>query len=102
MTTTSISQLKVNPSAVIAEAASYPVALAKRNQIAGYFVGKDLFESMIRMLEDQIDAEAVRMADTTKGEPIEEVMKSLGLWRLLSPHGQRNNSKNFLDLIKLL
>lgn len=79
MNTASISQLKMNPSAVIAQAADYPVALAKRNQIAGYFVGKDLFESMIRMLENQVDAEAVRTADMTKGESIEEVMKSLGI-----------------------
>lgn len=57
----------------------YPVALANRSKVTGYFVGKDLFESMIRKLEDQIDAEAIREADTTKGKPLEDIIKDLGL-----------------------
>lgn len=77
MTKVSISQLKTNPSRVIAEASDYPVALENRNKITGYFVGKDLFEAMIRKLEDQVDAEAVRTADFSKGKKIEEVLEEL-------------------------
>lgn len=79
MTTISISRLKVNPSAALTQAEDYPVAVENRDKIAGYLIGRKLFEAIVRQLEDQIDAEAVRSADTTKGESIEDVMKSIGI-----------------------
>ncbi len=79
MNAISISQLKANPSTVISQADDYPVAVENRNKVRAYLIGKDLFEAMVRKLEDQVDAEAVREADITKGRPLEDVVKSLGL-----------------------
>ncbi len=79
MNAISISQLKANPSTVISQADDYPVAVENRNKVRAYLIGKDLFEAMVRKLEDQVDAEAVREADITKGRPLEDVVKALGL-----------------------
>ena len=79
MNTTSISQLKVNPSAVISMATDYPVAVHSRNNIQAYVIGKMLYEKMIAMLEDKIDRKAIEDADFSKGKDFETIAKSLGL-----------------------
>lgn len=79
MNTTTISQLKVNPSAVIAQASDYPVAVENRNQVTAYLVGKTLFERILAYLEDRMDAAAVGDADFSKGKDFEDVAKSLGI-----------------------
>ncbi len=79
MNTTSISQLKVNPSAIISMAADYPVAVENRNKVQAYVIGKLLYEKMIAMLEDKIDRQAIADADFSKGKDFETVAKSLGL-----------------------
>ncbi len=79
MNTATISQLKVNPSAVIAQAADYPVAVENRNAVTAYLVGKTLFERLLAYLEDRMDAVAVRDADFSKAKDFEYVAKSLGI-----------------------
>lgn len=79
MTTASISQLKINPSSVITEAADYPVAIENRNKITAYLIGKNLYEKMVAFIEDFIDVTAVKKADFTKGRDFEKVAKDLGI-----------------------
>ncbi len=79
MTITSISQLKMNPSAVIAQAADYPVAVANRNTVTAYVVGKRLFERLTSFLEDRLDGDAVANADFSKGKDFEKIARDLGI-----------------------
>lgn len=79
MTTTSISQLKMNPSAVIAQATDYPVAVENRNTVTAYIVGKRLFERLMASLEDRLDASAVTKADFSKGKDFKTVARDLGI-----------------------
>lgn len=69
----------MNPSAVIAQAADYPVAVENRNEITAYLVGKQLFERLTAYLEDKLDAAAVAKADFSKGKDFEKVARSLGI-----------------------
>jgi PHD/YefM family antitoxin component YafN of YafNO toxin-antitoxin module len=75
----SISQLKAAPAKVISKSQDYPVAVESRNRISAYLVGKNLFEKIIRMLEDYEDKKAVENTDFTRGEDFEDVAKELGL-----------------------
>ncbi len=79
MTSTTISQLKINPSAVISQAADYPVAVENRNKVTAYVVGKHLFEKLITYLEDRLDAAAVAKADFSKAKDFENVARDLGI-----------------------
>lgn len=79
MTSTSISQLKVNPSVVISQAADYPVAVENRNKVQAYILGKNLYESIVSFIEDYIDRTAVKNADFSKRRKAEDVFRDLGL-----------------------
>lgn len=79
MNTISISQLKMNPSAVIAQATDYPVAVENRNEVTAYLVGKQLFERFLAYLEDREDRAAVEQADFSKGKDFEAVARDLGI-----------------------
>jgi len=79
MNIASISQLKLNPSAVIAQAMDYPVAVENRNKVQAYVIGKSLFETIIAHLEVSIDAKAVQNADFSKGKNFEVVARELGI-----------------------
>lgn len=79
MTTISISQLKMNPSAVIAQATDYPVAVENRNEVTAYLVGKQLFERFIAYLEDREDKAAIDKADFSKAKDFERVARNLGI-----------------------
>jgi len=48
----SVSELKKNPSGVLAGAAGMPVAVLNHNRVMGYMVPAELYESMIERLED--------------------------------------------------
>lgn len=50
--TTSISELKKNPMAVVDEADGFPVAVLNRNQPAFYCVPADAYEALMDKLED--------------------------------------------------
>ena len=75
MTTVSISQLKINPSAVFSSAEDYPVAVQKRNKTAGYVVGKAMFEKLVEFVEDSIDRKAIEEADYKHGTPLEDLIE---------------------------
>ena len=77
----SISQLKTNPAAAIAQADDYPVAIASRNKVKAYLVGGLMFEKIIEFLEDREDIIAAKKAlkHREKGRDFEKVAKELGL-----------------------
>lgn len=79
MNAISVSQLKVNPSAVISQAEDYPVAVENRNKVQAYLVGKNLYEKMVSFIEDYVDVAAVKKTDRTKRRDFEEVAKELGI-----------------------
>jgi antitoxin StbD len=79
MTTISISQLKTNPSSMIAQSLDYPVAIQNRNKTQAYLIGKDLYEKLMTYIEDQVDAQAVRSTKLTGVKSLEEVEKELGI-----------------------
>ena len=79
MTSVSISQLKVNPSAVFLSAEDYPVAVQKRNKTTGYVVSKVMFEKMVEFVEDALDKEVIEKTDFSKGRPFEEIAEELGI-----------------------
>lgn len=79
MDTFSISQLKMQPSKVIAKAFDYPVAVESRNKVKAYIIGKELYEEIVAFVEDYIDRVAVRKTDFSKGRDFEEVVKELGI-----------------------
>ena len=57
---TSISELKKNPMAVVDQADGFPVAVLNRNQPAFYCVPADAYEAMMDKLED------IELADLVK------------------------------------
>ncbi len=59
----SISDLKKNPSAVIAAADGYPIAILNRNTPAAYIVPADAWEAIMDRLEDMELAEIVRQRE---------------------------------------
>lgn len=63
MTSVSISKLKKNPSAAIALAEDFPVAIEKRNKTKAYIVSKDVYEKIISVLEDNADSKTVKNTD---------------------------------------
>lgn len=77
----SISQLKANPAAAIAQASDYPVAIASRAKTKAYLVGSSLFERITRFLEDTEDGLAVKyaLAHRQKARDFDAVAKELGL-----------------------
>lgn len=79
MTTITVSELKINPSAAIRRATDYPVAVENRNEITAYLVGKQLFERFLAYLEDREDRAVVEQADFSKGKDFEDVVRSLGI-----------------------
>ncbi len=71
----SISDLKKNPSAAIAAAEGFPLAILSRNKPAAYLVPADAWEELMDRLEDIELAEIVR-ARAGQGEievPVDEL-----------------------------
>lgn len=79
MNTISISQLKINPSKFISQAADYPIAVENRNKVRAYLLGKDLYEKIVSYIEDFIDKKAVEEADFKKGKDFEKIAKKLNI-----------------------
>lgn len=79
MLNVSISHLKANPSAVIAEATDYPVVVENHNKAEAYLIGKHLYEKIIDLLEDKLDRIEIKKTDFKKGKNLEDVVKELGL-----------------------
>ncbi|MBI2620770.1 type II toxin-antitoxin system Phd/YefM family antitoxin [candidate division WWE3 bacterium] len=79
MSTLSISKLKENPSKAINQAFDYPIAIENRNRVQAYLIGKDLYENLVRYIEDSIDVAAVKTTDFSKGRNFEKVTDELGI-----------------------
>ena len=79
MSSISISKLKENPSKAIELATDYPLEIESRNKVKGYLIGKDLFDKIFAYIEDQIDIQAAKDTDFSKGRDFEEVARELGL-----------------------
>lgn len=79
MTQISISKLKQNPAKAISLATDYPVAVSNRNEITAYLLGKDVYEKLIRYVEDYLDEKAIQSTDFTKGKDLEQIVEELGL-----------------------
>ena len=75
----SISKLKTNPAKAISEATEFPVAVAKRNKVQAYLVGKELYEKLVKYLENYVDSKTVESTDFTKGKDFDKVAKELGI-----------------------
>lgn len=63
--TVSVSELKKNPTAVMAGAQGQPVAVLNHNRVMGYMVPAELYEVMMEQLED---IELVALAKARAGE----------------------------------
>jgi len=50
--TVSISELRVNPSAVLTAAKAEPVAILNRNKLAGYIISPAVWEGIMDQLDD--------------------------------------------------
>jgi len=68
--TVSVSELKKNPSAVMAGAAGMPVAVLNHNRVMGYMVPAKLYESMMKRLEDLELSELAKTRLGEKGVPV--------------------------------
>lgn len=79
MPTASISQLKVNPSAVLAMGEDFPVALQNRGKTQGYYFGKAIAEKLIALLEDIEDRKVIENTDFSKGRDFNKIAQELGL-----------------------
>ena len=79
MNTISISELKINPTNAINQAADYPVAIQSRNTTRAYLIGKELYEKLLSFVEDLVDQTAVSDTDFAKGKDFEKVAKELGI-----------------------
>lgn len=79
MDTVTISQLKMQPSKIIARAFDYPVAVERRNKVKAYLIGKELYEKIVLLVEDYFDKTAIKKTDFRKGRDFETVAEELGI-----------------------
>lgn len=61
----SVSELKKNPSGVLADAGGMPVAVLNHNRVMGYMVPAELYEQMMERLDD---LELVEIVKARSGE----------------------------------
>lgn len=66
----SISDLKKNPSAIIAAANGFPIAILNRNTPAAYIIPAEAWEAIMDRLEDIELAEIVRERQGQKSIPV--------------------------------
>lgn len=79
MNTVSISQLKIRPAHVIAQAADYPVAVQSRHSVKAYLIGRAMYEKLIETIEDLVDASAVKQTNFKRGKNFEKIAAELGI-----------------------
>lgn len=71
----SVSELKKNPSGVLADAGGMPVAVLNHNRVMGYMVPAELYEQMMERLDD---LELVEIVKARSGEePISACLDEL-------------------------
>lgn len=66
----SVSDLKKNPSGVLAGAGGMPVAVLNHNRVMGYIVPAELYEQMMDRLDDLELIEVVKARSGEKGIPV--------------------------------
>lgn len=80
--TISISDLKANPAAAIAQAVDYPLEVLSKGKSQAYLVGKKMFEKIVEYMEDIEDYraidDAVKSGDINKTTNFNEFVKTLG------------------------
>lgn len=79
MKTVSISQLKIHPAQVLAQATDYPIAVQSRNSVKAYLVGRAMYEKLVEIIEDLVDTAAVKRTNFRKGKKFEDVAADLGV-----------------------
>lgn len=80
--TISISQLKMNPAAAIAQSISYPLQVASRGKTQAYLVGRKLFEKIVEYMEDQEDIKTIKSIkpeEYKEARNFEEFARELGI-----------------------
>jgi len=81
--TITMSELKSNPAAALAQAADYPLQVVSRGKSSGYLIGKQLFEQLLDHLENQADQrdvkQAVKRGELSKASNFEDFAQGLGL-----------------------
>jgi antitoxin StbD len=70
----SISELKKNPSALLAQASGSPIAVLNHNKPAAYLVPAETYETMMEMLED---LELALLVEERKGDKDKAIPVSL-------------------------
>ena len=70
----SISELKKNPSSLLAQASGSPIAVLNHNKPAAYLVPADTYEAMMEMIEDY---ELGKLVEERRGERAEAIAVSL-------------------------
>ena len=66
----SVSELKKNPSGVLAGAGGMPVAVLNHNRVMGYMVPAELYEQMMERLDDLELAEIVKARSGEEPIPV--------------------------------
>lgn len=80
--TISISQLKMNPAAAIAQSINFPLEVESRGKTQAYLVGKKLFEKIIEYMEDQEDiatVKSIKPEEYKQAGDFEEFARELGI-----------------------
>ena len=67
----SISELKKNPTALLTQAESEPVAILNHNRPTAYLVPAEMYASMVELLEDFELGQIVRERQAEKNDAIE-------------------------------
>ncbi|MDR6711224.1 antitoxin StbD [Pseudomonas hunanensis] len=68
--TVSVSELKKNPTAVMAGAQGMPVAVLNHNRVMGYMVPAELYEAMMEHMEDIELTQLAKSRAAERGIPV--------------------------------
>ncbi|MFV0277756.1 MAG: type II toxin-antitoxin system Phd/YefM family antitoxin [Parahaliea sp.] len=70
----SISELKKNPSALLAQASGSPIAVLNHNKPAAYLIPAETYETLVDMIEDY---ELSRLVEERRGDKDKAIAVSL-------------------------
>jgi antitoxin StbD len=73
----SITDLKKNPSAVIAQSSGSPVVILNHNRPAAYLIPAEAYEAILERLDDLELAEVIRQREAEKPQAIAVAMDEL-------------------------
>jgi antitoxin StbD len=72
--TVSISELKKNPSALLAQASGSPIAVLNHNEPAAYLIPAETYEALMEMIEDY---QLVALVEERRGDKDQAIAVSL-------------------------